>query len=741
MLRLEGDAFRVAADQWLFDGRRAKDIPPAKDIWRLVDKLEQERQSTTNVTRFSLTYSLAIWALSESGGPVDYEKLVGIYNNISPDSPLRTLLFDSMSAFWIQLELGKLAKEANPLLISASGAETPLPDFLQAAPSELQEAWRTYRAATAKLADTPWTAETSRTTSGTPDRKSFNELLGKILQGNSNDGCETLLRSPSSSLAEGARDGSFGSTTALRRRVPGSGSDVRVGGDSRTVARALFMCLLKQHRYDLALATMLASGDASSYPSGSERTEKDWQRRYIVLCGLDWEVLYAGGAAETSLSPFLQPLARDGSARAARYVAAMAKLPNLTDRYSYVFAVATFISPSGISSGYNRFSSSEILRRSKEPIPDDLQFRLVQILCDEARPDAEKRTQEAVSYALVRLCRPETKDALRRLLASPYAEVQERAGCALKALGELDTLPKVPPPVLFRVLVDSKPWAKKSVEWSLSGTNKMAKISSRPLTDDNGYLRLNHDYFVDPKDPVASFMVSTPRLKKIEDTWFIVNTEPPLDLTQPTELRVTTSALTLHILLPQQGAAPPDIRGILRLQAERPTLHFAFFDRISENIETTVPGNIVFRSLQIGRYVVELLVPGMSRWRSDPIVLTEKPAEVTVQLQAGADLKFEIVAPGGENRDTSVQFEILCDGKKLESYRYYDSSNRTFRGLPQGDYILRILSSSEKRDRVKQESRTKPNFPEYLGEERSFHIDANTPVLLDVGVIQLKSAN
>ncbi len=85
--------------------------------------------------------------------------------------------------------------------------------------------------------------------------------------------------------------------------------------------------------------------------------------------------------------------------------------------------------------------------------------------------------------------------------------------------------------------------------------------------------------------------------------------------------------------------------------------------------------------LQKRKYQVEIFAPGAARWQQE-IMLDADRKTVPVTLEPGAALKFEIIAPGDQKRDPSVEHVLLQDGKPIKSYLHYDYENRIYRGLP-----------------------------------------------------------
>ncbi len=743
---------------------------PLDELWQRVSQLERDRQGTNAVEALTGSYLDAIAQISQQGGRSDYEKLVALYETIPIESSLRERLFEPLCEFGIQLELAALAKtQRTPAVVLATNeiemAEAPKAD------PEVIEAWRAYRALTLKIETEFRRVESNQWLSIQRNSKLFRESLARAFHDPPENAFENLIRFRESWFFAVRREGvpEAPPPTSLRRRIlrqagsvetepapaqiegrPSSAtstnpvsiarqSDLRMPAPvdrsrarlrlrSTALARALVLCSIRQGRIELALGTMLAANDIESSWPGHATPALNWRSQLIERYGLDWEILYAGAAADGYSDVYVRLLGQSGSAWAARFLAGMPRFSNDATQSEYLRAVASFITPSGPDSKNSAPPSS---RGASDPIPAEVQRRLVRILCDEVNPAAERTRLELVSSLLAGLCLPETKETLKTLLASPFTQVQQNAATALKAMGEIEELPPLPPPVEFCLITDGKPLPQTPTNWRLDWPSERVAYRGalRPLsptsitgTDREGCMKLHRDYFVDTKHPVQSVLFFTPPVNSLDGLWFMASAKSPTNLAARTEVTVNTSTLTVHIAPSKPNRQPPEACCIVRLRAE------AFggqWERASGDIELPLTNKVVFSSLQRGRYSVQLVIPGAALWESELIELTEQPAEVTAGLQPGADVKLQVVGVTS-NAEVKLSYTLEQPGRLQRFYERREYRTGIWRGLPLGSYRIRIYSSAE--------------FPVNEDEDCSFTITQATPALLDLGVIRLQAA-
>jgi hypothetical protein len=431
----------------------------------------------------------------------------------------------------------------------------------------------------------------------------------------------------------------------------------------------------------------------------------------------------------------LRELAFYGSPQAPPLLVEMAAVPKITERANYLQALAAFIEGSGLPSGYGS-SSSDIKRRNQEPIPAEAQKRLLQILGEQIQPGTKSYTLQNATHLLVDKARPESKEALRRLLQMPYGELREKAALALRAMGEEVQVEPVKP-LLFRLLRNGQVSPYTNVKWEIRGEDEGA-ISSERNADEKGVLALKRELLVDaPQAP--RFLFAARDITEPNDLWFEIQRDKPADLEAITDISIETGALALQIETPQPVAFYKGKKLLLDVSAQRPLSTTSYFGSISgyKKIEVPFQSSIRFPQLQKRAYEIEIRLPGAARWK-EKITLDEDQKTVSVKLQKGADVRFEIITPGGELRDKAPSYVLLRDGKPFDDYLYSDYASRGYKGLPVGNYTLKILSSAARHKRYPPREGELILAPPYQGAERAFTIDDKSPDVLDLGRIVLQ---
>jgi hypothetical protein len=158
----------------------------------------------------------------------------------------------------------------------------------------------------------------------------------------------------------------------------------------------------------------------------------------------------------------------------------------------------------------------------------------------------------------------------------------------------------------------------------------------------------------------------------------------------------------------------------------------------------TVPvtPKVVFPHIGPGRYEVTLFVPGSALWKSEAIELSDTPIGLDVKLEPGADLHCEVDSPGGDAADKPPLVNLKSGARDFR-YPYYDYRTHCYRGLPSGEYELKVSSSKERaemfgrygRGRSGKEIQIEP-VP-YDGFTRTIVVDDKSPALIDLGTIRL----
>ncbi len=237
-------------------------------------------------------------------------------------------------------------------------------------------------------------------------------------------------------------------------------------------------------------------------------------------------------------------------------------------------------------------------------------------------------------------------------------------------------------------------------------------------------------------------------MKHIDDAFFNLEIDIPQDLGKIIDIPVKTSTLTLNLKLNRPADYYQGKEMAVRLSFNGPGGDYVYYQAMGEEFKLPVTASISFSHLALGEYYVTVFVPGSEMWSKQNIKLEETARELQIDLQPGADLKFQILAPGGAQGDRNVAFNLLTqEGKSPGANSWpitYDYMTKTYRGLPRGEYTLSILSSKAKKKQQAEGSRREnrdeifPAMPEYRGEERKIVIDDQSPELIDLGTIELK---
>ena len=299
-------------------------------------------------------------------------------------------------------------------------------------------------------------------------------------------------------------------------------------------------------------------------------------------------------------------------------------------------------------------------------------------------------------------------------------------------------LPTPPKPVSFLICHNCKPLKKEHVNYEIIGTSGC--IIGSLTTDDQGYLSLEGEHFVDPKRSVKQVQFKSGTMSRLDQKVFFTSVDPPFERENAAKVQIRTHALTVTLNdLPDPKALKgrPMILSLSYLKPLQSVDEDQFYVRDGQF--TLVPSDTcVFPRLGDGCYKLTVEIPGRARWESKEIVM-DQDREQVIHLKPGADLHFKIIAPGGELADNQVEYELI-GSKKFLQHKYLDYQTDSFKGVPEGKYKLKILSSKEKRASKWGYQSTAPkkcsNQFDYSGKEIPFIVSGDLP-LVDLGTIRL----
>lgn len=725
VIRSEGKQLTDDAQRLLRECER-QPLSPG-ELWALWDRLIEESQRIEPPDRYRCWFSCQVLAatICRAGDPADFERLLAHYDHLSSEEGFKPLLAVPLTQAVIEREVVKIAADGRSVAVVLPPVAAAMPDAIRRSPPRVQQAWE-QSTAIKENCEQEENALTKQVKclSVQDNWPSFYRAIGAAWRGQSEGAARELARYQWTGMC-------------------GTGSGTMF---SSPKYRALLAAWLRERRLVPAIGALLALTEVEGdnvILQLSRFDDWNWRQQLFGACGLDWESIYAGRAAALDqgwpANAWLRPLARHGSPRAATLLIEMQHLPVATSE-SYLEAVAAFVAqPQKEGIGFD--FSGEIKRVNQEPVSLELQRELLAILTGAVQENMNRHRAETLARIFNRLRRPETRDALHKLLVLPYSSPRREAEAALRAMGEDRSPQSEPKRTVFRFVENARPCARTRINWEIH--TEHGYTSSTETTDANGCLALPRDNFLDTGSPATFVRFRTTQLTTPDDLWFRADVVVPTDLDSTNDVAITTSSLAITVACQRDRQFSTNQPIFARLEIIDPKTALPDYPRVATNVTLGAVNHAVFPRLQEGKYKAELFAPGYARWESDTILVGRKSATLQATLETGADLNFEILAPGGDERDRHPHFELLRNNKPVRNlYAYAIDFDGHYHGLPAGQYSLQILSSTMKPNPSFLTCEPgSPNSPPYLGEEREFQIDDRTPTMIDLGVICLRPAD
>jgi hypothetical protein len=663
------------------------------------------------------------------------DKLVEIYVRSDLGSYDKSRVLPALTSRLVLREVTSIRAEKRKANLTKTAPE--LAPELKTAPRELQEAWRVYHRATASFESAFPKIDAQIEVSA--NERSFYKLIDAVIEGST--GLEDEIRQ-------------FGYTGANCMNI----TDVEDAQDM-----AMLLMLLRERRLDEAIgAAMRVAGTEGSISSPEKIAGSIVQ--LIEACGLDWEMIFAGGqtASEVrgrwfgSKSPYLATLAKYGSAQAGLLVNQLARLAKPDTRAAYVGAFSSWIETDPKRQQCDG-KDTEVGRSAREFRAGRTMSRAVQEASLHATEEfaVADCPEELALYALNVFGRTQAASsipALQALTRHVSSRVANDAATVLCAMGLITPRQSVGAPVRFRILLNGKPISPgQRVAWTISST--LDTVSDRTEAKVEGVVELPRHPFLDTSRPAKGVELSawSPGANGLT---FTVTTPAPGNLDAITDVPVKVSAL--EITLKNQD----------HLNAPAPEKVFFYFlphrerDDTSDGLPDAIDGtykesmgalganvyrdgdevfaqpSILLPALQDGAYDVFIGAAGAEVWRGIARV-GPGSSKINATLKPGSEVRFAVVTP--DNSPLS-RASIFKDGKELEVQPDYETHG--YRGLPCGHYEICILGS-ELFDQYRQSMKLKrgPDEISYPGKTIFFEITAGSPAIIDLGEIKLEPAS
>jgi|GEM_PF-3139253 len=662
-------------------------------------------------------------AICELGGRDDYRSMVKLFAAAPPNSDLQKACVNTLLRYGCKYEIADALAKPRKQVPVFPELDEPLPEHLQEAPAELQDAWRYYRRASAPFREI-----------------SKNSAKGSVSVGMNWTQFYTTVED---SLVGKKKDNFICVNSFQWGHWCGTGSEMLYGPKSR----AIVLELVRDGHFaeSVGAALELSESMMMGGSTNGTRVEFDWKRQLIESCGLDWERLFLGKVVSGASRDELRSLAVHGGEATVKRLLILVNEP---PRNEYTLAtqlpilslmVEATVAPPALSI-YG--GAQPITRASDAPeISAESQKAILKVLHSHVNADGDPRLVKELVDELVRLRRPESIPALRRVAAMGYYKVAKSAAEALRGMGEDIALPKPPVDARFRLqLSDGTQLSETQVKYSTGEDGKSSTTRSGGRTDAKGEIKIDGSWFADPRVNVSVMKFSSNNFTALDQIVFATNVTVPADRKAPVDVPISTHPLRL-VLNNSPTGQETKVALEYRGPVVKPETSSSFYMSMGGQISVPSRGVLNFPRLGEGRYVISLDVPGRALWRSEEIVMDQQ-RELVIDLRPGAALRFDLVAPGGEKADKQVQYTLV--GLPTRNYhRYTGYKTRGFRGLPVGEYTLKVLSSIEKRSSQRlpaNDDKTKVHecLPgDYQGQEVKIVITKDKPVV-NLGRIRLQ---
>jgi hypothetical protein len=502
-----------------------------------------------------------------------------------------------------------------------------------------------------------------------------------------------------------------------------------------TASVGIFMALLSQGRIREAFGAVVEL--TSKYPLITEGGTKGARVEFLKKCGVDWEAILAGAQIDAELgsgwatgeASCLKELAALGTDRAASLLVQMAARADPPMHEDYAYALSAFFPR---DTGRSTYTSRMIERQRELPtISFDLQTRIIDILQNFAKPEANSALVEAALDGLGRAKSLQTKPTLRALLKHPSGPVVAEAARILGNMGESVEIPHNDL-ARFQIIVNGAPApAGLKVSWDVEVPSG-GSVSDTTDTNDTGVIGVPREHVLHAQQAGGRLSISSTNvISPPEAPSYLVKVPLPISLDETTRVEVQVWPVELRVLRTKAVANDSGAKASVRLErhevkSPEDSGRYTFFDPMEKEFEASL-GTPLHLSLQRGSYDVKILAPGAAQFEATFDAGPNAPA-VKAHLNPGGDVRFEIVRPSGE-RD--VQWWVLQKGKKTQCAAFTEN---TCQGLPAGEYALHIPSTAEWKSIAGDYFETV--LQPFMGRDIPFTISEEVP-LVDLGEIRL----
>ncbi len=543
-------------------------------------------------------------------------------------------------------------------------------------------------------------------------------------------------------------------------------------GDREVSRRALHfglvLSLLADGRMDAAVGAVCSRlFDEEGYSNDPARqTYAAVTRHFLGAHGLDWEFIFLG------------LLLQERPVKPGEFRVALAN----TEAW---LMLGAFGSPRGVQAGLDWISFAKmgteearpflIQALGPDPVPSkvlvDSRPKRAKVLPPEIRAQATPlfagfldptqqltplhRALEDVSAWMAK----DFETPLRKLLEHRSRVIAARALWLLKSAGlvaEETTLPPGPGPIRVRLMVDGVPLANTPVAVQTRGHSwRMATSAEGEVvlstdgvlireTIDSIQISGNPDQLVAPAARLPQAIAEILRSKPDpipEQKPANAGENPPKPWFQVT-VPVNPEGKTPKEVTIETGELEVGLKGGPGIPNDTPISVFLMRDGRVPLPSIQLPGkpwqSVVFQNVQVGKYRLVVQGAGLAQPQFLDAHVTKRGSLKLVELAAGRTVHGTLAGGAPNLRLTSVA-RLTRDGVEVRTALY--ARGDRWDGLPLGKYRLRIPSTKELEAAAQKRGIVRPptwQQPRHAAYEMDFDVTAESPAIVELGVIQLK---
>lgn len=479
-------------------------------------------------------------------------------------------------------------------------------------------------------------------------------------------------------------------------------------------------------------------------------------RKLIQLCEFDWIDYYTGVMLDGKWWRTTPEFTRLGGVRAANKLLKMKEYDyeNVYGNQQYLIICNKFINPEKQNESkydIDWFSNSffrDEFNTEKDSIievPSETKDKLRTTIIETVKGDT---TIGICTQAIIVLSdfpfNHDIKEIMLGYTSSEFKSVRDGAAKILKKNGIDVELPKDNGLVVFRLFIDNALLSNFNVDYQIyTDSSKYGySRSGSKTTSENGIISFSKDLLLSMKNPVQKIKFTSDGFSsdKQQHVFFCAGTKMPNDLSDTIDVFITTVKLNLRFDFNRSKEFYNNKEMRIYLSNNNCFLQSI---ELTNSIKDyyTLP-----QKIQKGNYYINISIPGSNDWY-EFFEVNEDTTNLDINLEHGTNVLFKIKAPGGENADKQVQFELINNKNKnrylFASYSYILDG---YESLPVGFYTLKIISSKEKKEKTKINSLNNcneitPDYIDYRGKDIEFSITSDSPETIDLGTIELEPTN